>query len=196
MTKPNIHTASRNQHGAAGSNARSRADEQWAQADERARAREGGDSVGRPHREEPPTRIAEATRSPRQLGVGMARRTAEAGAETATGAARSGLQIARRPGDAAGAMARRSAQGTAELGQALTELMQEQSRHNIATLTALTEAVDWPRLLRIQLEFIHASLERMVGFARRYLEVSQGVFTAAAKVPAAGSRDRDGSEAA
>ena len=74
--------------------------------------------------------------------------------------------------------------------------MQEQTRHNVATLTALSEAVDWERLFRIQGEFLHASLERMAGLARRYLEASQAVLTAAAKVGEAGRRDRGGSEAA
>jgi hypothetical protein len=73
----------------------------------------------------------------------------------------------------------------------------EQNRHNLATLTALGEAVDWERLFRIQSEFMRTSLERMAGLTRRYLKASQAMLTAAAKVgEATGRRDRDGSEAA
>ena len=138
-------------------------------------------------------RTAEAAR----LGVKVARDTTAAGAEATAEAARSGLQVVHRTTAAAGQATRRSAQGTAELGQVLTELVHEQNRHNLATLTALGEAVDWERLLRIQSEFLHASLERMAGLAQRYLEASQAVLTAATKVgEATGRRDRGGSEAA
>ena len=140
-------------------------EQQRAQADERARAREGGSgsSDERRHREEAPARTAAAaTSSTAQLGVKVAR-------DTAT---------------------RRSAEGTAELGQALTELVQEQIRHNVVTLTALSKAVDWEQLFRIQGEFLRTSLERLAGLNRRYLEASQAVFTAAARAGEAGRRDR------
>ena len=126
----------------------------------------------------------------------MARDTTAAGAEAAGEAARSGLQIVRRTADAAGEATRQSAEGTAELGRALTELVQEQTRHNLATLTALGEVVDWERLLQIQSEYMRTSLERMAGLTRRYLEASQAVLTAAAKVGEVGRRNRGGSEAA
>src|SRR5688500_3745686 len=41
------------------------------------------------------------------------------------------------------AIARRSAEGTAEYCQAHTDLLKEQTQHNLKTLTSLTEAVDW-----------------------------------------------------
>ena len=116
----------------------------------------------------------------------MARDTTAAVAETATEAtaeaARSGLQVVRRTSAAADQATRRSAEGTAELGQGLTELVHQQTRHNAATLLALSETVDWERWFRIQGEYLHASLERMAGLAQRYLEASQAVLTAAAKV--------------
>jgi hypothetical protein len=127
----------------------------------------------------------------------VARDTTTAGAEAGAEAARSGLQVVHRTADAAGEATRRSAEGTAELGQALAELVQEQARHNAATLRELSEAVDWPRLFQIQSEFLHASLERMAVLARRYLEANQAVLTAAAKVGGeAGRWGRGGSEAA
>jgi hypothetical protein len=193
----------REQQAAAGNDGDSRANEQWVQADKRARVREGGGSVERPHREERPARTAEAlataTTSSARLGVEVARDTTTAGAETAAQAGshapRISLQIARGTGEVAGAAARRSAQGTAEAGQALTELVQEQTRHNVATLAALSQAIDWPQVFRIQSEFVHGSLERMAGLVRRSLEASLGVFIPAAKVPTSRA-DRDGSEAA
>ena len=42
-----------------------------------------------------------------------------------------------------GEVTRRSAEGTAELGQVLAELVQEQTRRNLETWTALAGAVDW-----------------------------------------------------
>lgn len=123
---------------------------------------------------------------------GCAQPVSEATAE----AARDGLQVVHRSTAAAGRVTRRSAQGAAELRRALSELVREQARHNVATLTALSEAVDWERLIRIQGEFLHASLERMAGLAQRYLEAGQAVLTVATTVGGAGSRNRGGSEAA
>ena len=180
----------------AGNGGRANEQQQRAQADDRARAREGGGSDERRPREETETRTAEATR----LGVKVAHDTTAAAAENAmeatAEATRSGLQVVHRATAAVGQATRRSAEGTAELGQGLTELVHEQVRHNAAALAALSETVDWERLLRIQREYLHASLERMGGLAQRYLEASQGVLTAAAKVAKAGPWNRGGSEAA
>ena len=128
----------REQQATGGNDGDSRANEQWVQADERARVREGGGGVERPHREEKSARTAEAlataTTTSTRLGVKVARDTTTAGAGTAAQASsdvsRIGLQIARGTREVAGEAARRSAQGTAEAGQALTELVQEQTRHN------------------------------------------------------------------
>src|SRR5688500_5458490 len=67
--------------------------------------------------------------------------------DTAEDTARGGLRAVQRTGGALleveSAVARRSAEGTAEFGQALTDLLKEQTQHNLKTLTSLTEAVDW-----------------------------------------------------
>ena len=136
-------------------------------------------------RAQAPTRTAAAaTSSTAQLGVKVARDTTTAGAETAAKAtaeaARSGLQVVRRTADAAGEATRRSAEGTAELGQVLAELVQEQTRRNLETWTALAGAVDWERVFRIQSEFLRTSLERTAELTRRSLEITQAVMTAAA----------------
>ena len=44
-------------------------------------------------------------------------------------------------------MTRRSAEGTAELGQVFTGLIREQAQHNVETLS-LTSAVDWEQVAR------------------------------------------------
>ncbi|MFL5333685.1 MAG: phasin family protein [Geminicoccaceae bacterium] len=171
--------------------------QQRPQADDRNRVREGGSSdERRPREEEATVRTAEAAR----LGVKVARDTTAAVAETTTEAtaeaARGGLQMVRRSTAAADQATRRSAAGIGELGQGLTELVHEQTRHNAATLMALGEAINWQRLFRIQSEYMQVSLERTAGLAQRYLDASQAVLTAAAKVGAAGRRNRGGSEAA
>jgi hypothetical protein len=98
------------------------------------------------------------------------------------------VQIVRRAADTVGeverAAARRSAEGTAELGQAFVELVNAQTRHNLETLTALTntvdwdrvaKAVDWDRVFQIQSAYLRVSLERAAQLTRRYFEVVQAV---------------------
>ena len=77
-------------------------------------------------------------------------------------------------------MTRRSAEGAAEVGQALAELVDQQGRHNVEAFKALTGAVDWDGVARIQAELVRASLERAAEFARRYVEVVQAVMASAA----------------
>ena len=57
--------------------------------------------------------------------------------------------------------------------------MREQSRPNLAILTALSEAIDWERCFRLRSEYLRASLERVAGFNQRYLQAAQAVMTAA-----------------
>ena len=100
------------------------------------------------------------------------------------GAARRGLETAQRTAGAAleveRAVARRSAEGATELGRAFAELVKEQARNNAEAFEALTRAVDWDRVSRIQGELLRASVERAVRFTRRYLEVVQAVVASAA----------------
>jgi len=114
-------------------------------------------------------------------------RTADVTREAAerTGAvARHGLHVAQRTAEAAGEVqrevAQRSSEHTTELGRVLVDLVQEQTRHNLETLSALASAVDWDRVLRIQGEYLRVSLERGAQLTRRYLEASQAVITATA----------------
>ena len=86
------------------------------------------------------------------------------------------------------AVTRRSAEGTAELGQVLTGLIKEQAQHNVETMSALTGAVDWEQVARavdwkqvveIQTGYLRVSMERMAQLTQRYLEISQAVLTTA-----------------
>ena len=104
-----------------------------------------------------------------------------------------GLQVVERTAGAAAEMerevARRSIEGTTELGRVLVDLVQEQTRHNLETWKALGEtvdwglrpqAVDWGRVFQLQSEYLRVSLDRAAQFTQRYLEASQAVLTAAA----------------
>jgi hypothetical protein len=122
-----------------------------------------------------------------ELGKRAAAKTADAAREavgTTENLAREGFQAARRATGAAleveRAVARRSAEGTAELGQALIELVNEQTRHNVEVFKALTRTVDWNEVAQIQGEFVRVSLERAAQLTQCYLEVTQAVITSAA----------------
>ena len=87
------------------------------------------------------------------------------------------------------AVARQSAEGTAELGRTLLSLAHEQTQQNLDTMQALAtavnwkwavEAVDWQRVFEIQGEFVRASLERSGQLTQRYLEVTRTVMATSA----------------
>ena len=75
---------------------------------------------------------------------------------------------------------REAAEGTTELGRALTDLVQEQIRHNFETWTALAGAADWEQVFQIQREFLRVSLERAAQLTQRCLEAARGGMIAAA----------------
>jgi hypothetical protein len=86
-------------------------------------------------------------------------------------------------------VARRSTEGTAEIGRTLLSLAHEQTRQNLDILTALTaavdwdkavKAVDWDRVVQLQSELLRGSLDRSAQLTQRYLEVTQAVVTAIA----------------
>ena len=62
------------------------------------------------------------------------------------------FQVIQRTANAVGEvhreMAQRSAEHTAELGRVLVDLLQEQTRYNLETLSALTGAVDWDQVAK------------------------------------------------
>lgn len=146
----------------------SRADDQWARADDRARAREGGGERRAP---EQPARTA-ATGSIARFGVQEVRDARAAGIETTA-------EVTRRWADSA-----------AELGRMLVDLVQEQTRYNFEVLTRLTQATDWSQILRIQSEYLRVSLQRGAQLTQRYLEV----FRTGTGMAAAANTTRDRAE--
>jgi phasin family protein len=80
------------------------------------------------------------------------------------------------------AVARRSAEGAAELGQVFTDLVNEQTKHNVEVLRTLTQAANWGEVVKIQNDYVRTSIERAVQFTRRYFEVAQAVMSSTASV--------------
>jgi hypothetical protein len=120
----------------------------------------------------------------------LGKRTAAKGTDVAReaidrteGVARRGFEVAQRTAGAAleleRAVARRSAEGATEVSQAFAELVKEQARANVEAFQALTRAVDWDQVSRIQGELLRASVQRTAEFTRRYFEVVQAVTASA-----------------
>jgi hypothetical protein len=78
------------------------------------------------------------------------------------------------------AVARRSAEGATEVGQVFAALANEQTRQGVEAFQALTRTVDWDQVVRIQSDFLRASMDRAAEFTRRYFEVVQAVVASAA----------------
>jgi hypothetical protein len=132
--------------------------------------------------------VAEVGKRTAEQTTAVAREATERGENVA----RRGVHAVRRTVDAAaeveGAVARRSAEGANELGQALVDLLNQQTRHNLETLTALgsavdwdrvAKAVDWGRVVQIQSAYLRVSFERAAQLTQRYVEVVQAVTLAA-----------------
>jgi hypothetical protein len=175
MAKANVNTASREELVEAGIRAEI--------ADEILELRRKGKIAGPEALEQVPG-VGPATLEQlrRALGFGEPAKGSsggDRGQERERGGGRGGEEAAEAAGEVQRELAQRSAEGTAELGQALVDLVQEQARHNLETLKALAEAVDWERCFQLQAEYLGASLERAARLNRRYLEATRAVMTAA-----------------
>ncbi len=147
---------------------------------ERAKAAQEAEQTARETAERTADAAASTLRSTGETG----REAAKAGAEAASSTAQGGLQLVQRT---AGAMsevqreaARQSTEGTAELGKLWIELLNEQTRHNLAVAAALGKAVNWEEVVRAQSEYMRESIERMNQLHGRYLEIVRSMMTAAA----------------
>ena len=144
---------------------------------ERAKAAQEAERTAR----ETAERTADAAVSTLRSAAKTGRDATKAGAEAASSATRSGLQLVQQTAGAMGEMqretARQSAEGTADLGKLWVELLNEQTRHNLAVATALSKAVDWEEVVRAQSEYMRASIERMNQLNSRYLEIVRAVMT-------------------
>jgi hypothetical protein len=106
----------------------------------------------------------------------VARGTVEAGVRTAGQGARAGLQVVQRTAEAAEeaqrAAVERSAEDASAFGRSFLELLQEQSRENLAAMAALSRARGLDEVVRVQGADLHGTLERMTELNRRWLELA------------------------
>jgi DNA-binding FrmR family transcriptional regulator len=153
--------------------------------------RRGSGNGGAPTRpgergsKEAPERTAETARSAVRGGAEAAQATVKTSIKAAPRAARRDLPMVQRAADTTGevqrAIVQQLAASTSELSQILMDVVKEQNRHNLETLTALTRAVRWDEILQAQSAFLRVSLERMAEVGRCYAEMSQAVLTSASR---------------
>ena len=109
----------------------------------------------------------------------VARATAKAGADVAR-------ESVRRTADAAEDLyetTRRLAKGSPEFGHALRELLGEQTRQGVDTLSAFARAVDWAEVAQAQSKLIAGSFLRFSQFNARDGELLLRGMTATATSP-------------
>ena len=153
--------------------------------------RRGSGNGGAPTRpgergsKEAPERTAETARSAVRGGAEAAPATVKTSVQAAPRAARRDRAMVQRAADTTGevqrAMVQQLAASTSELSQILMDVVKEQNRHNLETLTALTRAVRWDEILQAQSAFLRVSLERMAEVGRCYAEMTQAVLTSASR---------------
>jgi competence protein ComEA len=149
---------------------------------ERTKAAQEAERTVRESAERTADAAASTMRSTAEVGQGAAK----AGAEVASTVARDGLQLVQRTAGAMSELQRetthQSAEGTAELSKLWVELLREQTRQNLAVVTALSKAVNWEEVVRTQSEYMSASLERMNQLNSRYLEIVRTVMAASVSI--------------
>ena len=127
--------------------------------------------------------MAQTARNQAEKATGNAVDATRQAADKAEDTARRGFQAVQETAGAAleveRAVARRSAEGATEVGQAFAELVKDQARANVEAFRALADAFDWGKAARIQADLLRASFERTAAFTRRYLEVVQAVTASA-----------------
>jgi hypothetical protein len=120
----------------------------------------------------------------------VARATAEAGAD----AARGSVQLAQRATGAVTRSAtdvaeelygttRKLAEASPEFGRGFAELLAEQTRQNVDTLSAFARAVNWTDVAQAQSKLIAGSFLRFSQFSARYGEFLLRGMTATASLP-------------
>ena len=112
----------------------------------------------------------------------VARATAKAGADVA----RESVQVAQRTADAAEDLyetTRQLAKESPEVGHAFTELLGEQTRQSVDTLSAFARAVNWTDVAQAQSKLIAGSFLRFSQFNARYGQFLLRGMTATATSP-------------
>ena len=108
------------------------------------------------------------------------RATAKAGADVAGETA----QLAQTAADVTEGVyqtTRTLAETSPEVGQAFAELLAEQTRQNMETVSAFARAVNWTEVLEAQSRLMAGSLQRLSQFNARYREVFLRGMTAVAR---------------
>jgi hypothetical protein len=98
-------------------------------------------------------------------------RVARATAKASTDVAREGVQVAQRTADAAEELyetTRKLAKESPEVGEAFAELLGEQTRQSVDTLSAFARAVNWTEVAQAQSKLIAGSFLRFSQFNARY----------------------------
>jgi Helix-hairpin-helix motif len=154
--------------------------------------RRGSGNGGAPTRpgergsKEAPERTAEPARSAVRGGAEAAPATVRTSVQAAPRAARRERAMVQRAadttmGEVQRAVVQQLAVSTSELSQILMDVVKEQNRHNLETLSALTQTVRWDEILQVQSAFLRVSLERLAAFGRCYAEVTQAMLTSASR---------------
>ena len=112
----------------------------------------------------------------------VARATAKAGADVA----RDSVQLAQRTADAADDLyqtTRQLAKESPEVGHAFADLLGEQARQSVDTLSAFARAVNWTDVAQAQSKLMAGSFLRFSQFNARYGEILLRGMTATAMSP-------------
>jgi len=83
---------------------------------------------------------------------------------------------------AANEMQRKSADAAVEFSKLYMDLFKEQAEHSLQAATAFRKSFNWDEAIRVQSDFLRASLERMSQLNSRYLEIVQAVMGTAVSV--------------
>ena len=114
--------------------------------------------------------------------IDATRETMDKGEDMARNSLRTMEKTADAVGEVSRTVAQRSAEGTAEFGQTFSEVFKGQTQHNVETLNALSDAVDWEQVTQIQMAYLRVSMERMAHLTQRYFELSQTVVSSTSSV--------------
>ena len=123
------------------------------------------------------TKIAQLKREHEQDGTVAKRndekltRVARATAKVGADVGRESVQVAQRTADVAEDLyetTRKLAEKSPELGRDITDLLGEQTRQSVDTLSAFARAVNWADVAEAQRKLIAGSFQRMTQFNARY----------------------------
>lgn len=136
----------------------------------------GQDSASAERTDEKLTRFARATAN---AGADAARESAQVAQSASEAVAQRATEVAE---DLYGTT-RKLAEESPEFGRDFAELLGEQTRHNVDTLSAFARAVNWTEVAQAQSRLIAGSFLRFSQFSARYGEFLLRGMTATATMP-------------